>query len=156
MPVFRSALAAVAAGGVLGAEARYGLGLALPAQAGRFPWSTLLVNLTGSLLIGVLMAWLGRQAGPHPLLRLFLGVGILGGYTTYSAFAVDIQRLLLAHRPLTALGYLAATVLGCAAAVWLATAVSSAVGGRPAPDRHRPAEGEPARYRAESGGVAEQ
>jgi CrcB protein len=155
MPVPRSALAAVAAGGVLGAEARYGLTLALPEHAGRFPWSTLLINLTGSLLIGVLMAWLGRQPVPHPLLRLFLGVGILGGYTTFSTFAVDVQRLLLAHRPLAALGYLAATVLGCAAAVWLATAVSSAAGGRPAADRAWPAEGEPARYQAEPGGVAE-
>jgi len=150
MPIPRSALAAVAAGGVLGAEARYGLTLALPGHAGRFPWSTLLINLTGSLLIGVLMAWLGRQAAPHPLLRLFLGVGILGGYTTYSTFAVDVQQLLQAHRPLPALGYLTATVLGCAAAVWLATAVSSAAAGRPVADR---ADGELAE--AEPGGVAE-
>lgn len=145
MPIPRSALAAVAAGGVLGAEARYGLTLALPTHADRFPWSTLLINLTGSLLIGVLMAWLGRQAAPRPLLRLFLGVGILGGYTTYSTFAVDVQQLLRAGRPLAALGYLTATVLGCAAAVWLATVVSSAAGGRPAP--------EPAR--TEPGGVAQ-
>ena len=135
MPIPRSALLAVAAGGVLGAEARHGLTLALPGHAGRFPWSTLSINLTGSLLIGVLMAWLGRQATPRPLLRLFLGVGILGGYTTYSTFAVDVQQLVQAHRPATALGYLAATVLGCAAAVWLATVVSSAVAGRPATGR---------------------
>jgi fluoride exporter len=150
MPIPRSALAAVAAGGLLGAEARYGLTLALPEHAGRFPWSTLLINLTGSLLIGVLMAWLGRQPAPHPLLRLFLGVGILGGYTTYSTFAVDVQQLLRAGRPLTALGYLAATVLGCAVAVWLATVVSSAAAGPPAAGR---AGGELAE--AETGGVAE-
>jgi CrcB protein len=124
MPISRLALAAVSAGGVLGAEARYGLTLALPRHTGQFPWSTLLINLTGSLLIGVLMAWLGRQPVPRPVLRAFLGIGILGGYTTYSTFAVDVQQLLLAHRPLTALGYLAATVLGCAAAVWLATTVT--------------------------------
>ena len=150
MPIPRSALAAVTVGGVLGAEARYGLTLALPVQTGRFPWSTLLINLTGSLLIGVLMAWLGRQATPRPLLRLFLGVGILGGYTTYSTFAVDVQQLLEAGRPLTALGYLAATVLGCAAVVWLATVVSSAAAGRPTPGR---ADDELAQ--AEPGGVAE-
>ncbi|HEU5271401.1 MAG TPA: fluoride efflux transporter CrcB, partial [Jatrophihabitans sp.] len=125
MPATGITLAAVAAGGVLGAEARYGLSVAIPHHAGQFPWSTLLINLTGSLLIGVLMAWLRRQPAPNPLLRPFLGVGVLGGYTTYSSFAVDVQQLLLAHRPLLALGYLAATVLGGAAAVWLAGALAA-------------------------------
>jgi CrcB protein len=148
MPISRLALVAVAAGGVLGAEARYGLSLALPRHAGQFPWSTLLINLTGSLLIGVLMTWLERRAGPHPLLRAFLGIGILGGYTTYSTFALDVQQLLLAHRPLTAVGYLAATVLGCAAAVWLASTVTALAAGRPAPDRIR-------RPEQEARGVAE-
>ena len=129
-------LLAIAAGGIAGAEARYGLTRALPHRTGQFPWSTLLINLTGSLLIGVLMAWLGRQRTPHPLLRPYLGVGVLGGYTTYSAFALDVQQLLHAHRPAVALGYLAATVLGCAAAVWLAAAL---VAGRPMPDRLPPA-----------------
>ncbi|MFL6161990.1 MAG: fluoride efflux transporter FluC [Jatrophihabitantaceae bacterium] len=123
-----SPLVAIAVGGILGAEARYVLTLALPHSRGQFPWSTLLINLTGSLLIGVLMVVLYQLRAPHRLLRPFLGIGLLGGYTTYSAFAVDVQQLLLAHRPLLALGYLTATVLGCAGAVWLAVAVTTAAG----------------------------
>jgi CrcB protein len=132
MPRSGSTLTAVAAGGVLGAEARYGLTVALPYHGGQFPVSTLLINVTGSLLIGLLMAWLEPQRSPHPLLRPFLGVGVLAGYTTYSGFAVDVQQLLLAHRPLVAVGYLAATVLGCATAVWLA---STLVAGSAVPTR---------------------
>jgi len=120
-------LAAVAIGGVLGAEARYAVGLAVPHSGAQFPWSTVLINVTGCLLIGVLMAALQALPRPHRLLRPFLGVGVLGGYTTYSTFATDVHRLLLAHRPLVALGYLLATVLGCAAAVWGGTAVSQRV-----------------------------
>ena len=125
MPLTGSTLTAVAAGGVLGAEARYGLTVALPYRGGQFPVSTLLINVTGSLLIGLLMAWLESQPTPHPLLRPFLGAGVLAGYTTYSGFAVDVQQLMLAHRPLAAVGYLASTVLGCATAVWLASTLTT-------------------------------
>src|SRR5690242_15957588 len=98
MPMTGLTLAAVAIGGVLGAEARYRLTVALPYHAGQFPVSTVLINVTGSLLIGLLMAWLGPRRTPHPLLRPFLGVGVLAGYTTYSGFAVDVQQLMVAHR----------------------------------------------------------
>ena len=118
-------LAVVAVGGVLGAEARYGLSRALPHRPDGFPWATLLVNLSGCLLIGILMAVLSRPPRPHPLARPFLGTGILGGYTTYSTFAIDVQQLVREHRPATAAGYLVATVLGCAVAVWLATALTT-------------------------------
>lgn len=130
MPATGSTLATIAAGGILGAEARYGLSVAIPHGAGGFPWATLLINLTGCLLIGLLMSWLRRQPAPPPLLRPFLSVGVLGGYTTYSTFALDVQQLLLAHRPLLALGYLMATVLGGAVAVTLASTlpVGSAAG----------------------------
>ncbi len=120
-------LAVVAVGGVLGAEARYSLSRALPHRPEDFPWSTLLVNLSGCLLIGILMAVLSRQPRPHPLARPFLGTGILGGYTTYSTFAVDVQQLVRENRPATAAGYLVATVFGCAVAVWLATALTARV-----------------------------
>lgn len=120
-------LAAIAAGGVLGAEARYGLSLALPHSDQQFPWSTLVINLTGCLLIGVLMTVLLSMPSPHRLLRPFLGVGVLGGYTTYSGFAVDAQRLVLEHRPLVAVGYVALTVLACAGAVWLSGTLTATV-----------------------------
>jgi CrcB protein len=58
-------------------------------------------------------------ARPHRLWRPFLGVGVLGGYTTYSTFAVDAVRLLHQHRPGVALGYVVVTFVSCLAAVWL-------------------------------------
>lgn len=121
-------LAAVSAGGVLGAEARYGIGLGLPHGADGFPWSTVLINVTGCLVIGALIVVLLELTSPHRLARPFLGVGVLGGYTTYSTFAVDVERMVLAHRPLLALGYLAVTVTGCAVAVWLSTTATLTAG----------------------------
>jgi CrcB protein len=120
-------IAAVAGGGIIGAEARYGLARALPHAPDAFPWSTLLINVTGCLLIGVLMVVLLELITPHRLVRPFLGVGVLGGYTTYSTFAVDVQQLVLAHRPGIAIGYAVLTVLAGLAAVWLATSVTRAV-----------------------------
>lgn len=114
-------LLAISAGGVAGAEARYAVGLAVPNHAQDFPWSTVLVNTTGCLLIGALMVILLELTSPHRLARPFLGVGVLGGYTTYSTFAVDVQRLVVSHRPLVALAYVTVTVACCAAAVWLST-----------------------------------
>ena len=119
---------AAAAGGVLGAEARYGLSLSVPHQAHQFPWSTVIINVTGCLLIGALMVVLLELTSPHRLVRPFLRVGVLGGYTTYSTFAVDVQRLVLAHRPILALGYVVVTMIACVAAVWLSTAGMQAAG----------------------------
>jgi CrcB protein len=119
---------ATAIGGILGAEARYALGLALPHTAGEFPWSTVVVNATGCLLIGALMVVLLDLTSPHRLARPFLGVGVLGGYTTYSTFAVDVQRLVLAHRPFVALGYIAITIVVCVGAVWLSTTATLVAG----------------------------
>jgi fluoride exporter len=120
-------IAATAAGGIIGAEARYGLARAIPHSPDAFPWSTLLVNVTGCLLIGVLMVVLLELITPHRLLRPFLGVGVLGGFTTYSTFAVDVQQLVLAHRPGIAIAYGVLTVLACIAAVWLAGGLTRAL-----------------------------
>src|SRR3954470_10141194 len=94
-------LGAVACGGALGALARYGLGVAFP----HGPWTILVVNATGCLLIGVLMA-----STEDALPRAFLGTGVLGGYTTFSTYVVDFQRFLSQGRPATALAYLAGTL----------------------------------------------
>ncbi|WP_435205836.1 fluoride efflux transporter FluC [Micromonospora sp. bgisy143] len=117
-------LAAIATGGVLGALARAGLQHLAPHPPTGFPWATFGVNTTGCLLIGVLMATLGHLGGGHPLARPFLGVGILGGFTTFSTYAVDIQQALIAGAPGTALAYLAATLLGALVAVALGDAVT--------------------------------
>jgi CrcB protein len=122
-------LLAIAAGGVLGSEARYGVAVALPHDPHGFPTSTLVVNVVGSVLIGVLMTVLVNLTSPHRLARPFLGVGVLGGFTTLSAFGVDTQRLLAGDAWPTAAVYVVLTVVACLTAVWSAT-VATHVGGR--------------------------
>ncbi|MDT7571721.1 MAG: fluoride exporter [Actinomycetota bacterium] len=96
----------VAAGGALGSLARYGVGIALPHGRGELPVATLLVNVVGALLLGVLVA--GR---PHARwLRPFLGTGVLGGFTTFSAFALETDRL-IDRAPLLAASYVGLSVL---------------------------------------------
>ena len=119
---------ATAAGGILGAEARYGVGLAVPHGGAQFPWATVIINATGCALLGVVMALLPQLTSPHRLVRPFVGVGVLGGYTTYSSFAVDAERLVLAHRALIALGYVAATLVSCGLAVFLAATATREIG----------------------------
>lgn len=105
------ALAAVAAGGAIGSVLRWSASLTWPG-----PVSTFLVNVLGCLAIGVLMCVITELVEPHRLLRPFLGVGVLGGFTTFSTYVTDALRLALVE-PLTALGYLMATVLCCLLAV---------------------------------------
>ncbi|MGV9329878.1 fluoride efflux transporter FluC [Streptosporangium sandarakinum] len=110
-------LAFVAAGGAAGATARYGAGLLWPTADGSFPWTTLGVNAVGCLLIGVLMAVLAAAPAAPAWVRPFLGTGVLGGFTTFSTFSVDIQGLLIGGRPGVALAYLAATPVAALIAV---------------------------------------
>lgn len=90
----------VAAGGAVGALLRYQLGRAItnwigPNVAAGFPWATLAVNLIGSFAMGVLAGWLARHgSGSGEQLRLLLGVGLLGGFTTFSAFSLEIMLLI--------------------------------------------------------------
>jgi fluoride exporter len=116
-----------ALGGALGALARWGVATALPATPRGWPWATLLVNLTGCLLIGVLLAVLSSRFPTSTLLRPFLAVGILGGYTTFSTFAVDVVVLGESGAWLTATGYLFASVLGGIGCVVLGLAGARAV-----------------------------
>jgi CrcB protein len=117
-------LAAIALGGIAGAEARYGISNALPYRGPQFPWATLITNASGCLLIGVLMSVLLARSHPHRLVRPFLSVGVLGGYTTFSTFAVDAERLVRADRPLAALGYVVASLVLCLLAVAVASALT--------------------------------
>lgn len=75
------------------------------------PWPTFAVNATGCFFIGVLMATLSGIARPHPLLRPFLGIGLLGGFTTFSTYAVQVDTLLREGQAVVALGYLVGTAL---------------------------------------------
>lgn len=104
LDVDRAALAAVTAGGALGALTRYGIASAWPYTPGGFPWSTWLINVTGCFLIGVLHTRVRRR-----LPRLLLGTGFLGGYTTFSTAIVEVSQ--------AGLIYLAATLIGAVLAV---------------------------------------
>jgi CrcB protein len=115
-----------ALGGALGALARWGVSEALPASPGTWPWATLLVNLTGCFLLGVLLAVLASRSPEPAWARPFVAVGVLGGYTTYSTFAVDVVGMVENGAIGTALGYVLASVLGGVAAV----AAGSGAGGR--------------------------
>jgi fluoride exporter len=84
----------VGLGGAAGAVARYGVSLAFGARSDAWPWATFLINVLGSLLIGVLAGWLStRDAAGEPW-RLLLGVGVLGGFTTFSAYSLETLRLI--------------------------------------------------------------
>jgi len=117
-------LGVISAGGALGAMARYGLATAWPHQPGQFPWATFVTNATGCLLIGVLMVLITEVWAAHRLVRPFLGVGILGGYTTFSTYAVDVQQLVAAGAARTGLAYLVGTVAAALAAVYLGVALT--------------------------------
>lgn len=119
-------LLVIAVGGIVGAEARYGLAQLIPHTDAAWPWATLVTNSVGSLLLGVLMVLLGAAAAPHRFIRPFVGVGVLGGFTTFSTYAVDAYRLLLAHRPFVAMAYVGATLLACLIGVAAAQPVTRA------------------------------
>ncbi|MEU7698674.1 CrcB family protein [Streptomyces sp. NPDC039028] len=122
----------VAAGGALGASARYGAELLAPTPEGAFPWTTLTVNVAGCAVLGVLMVLLTERptewssAPPHPLLRPFLGTGFCGGFTTFSTYALQTERLLDGGDPTRGLLYLGGTLATALAAVWAAVAVTRA------------------------------
>lgn len=109
-------LAAIALGGGLGGLARYGLSAVVPG-----PWGFLLINVLGSALIGVLMVLVPRL---HPLARPFLGVGVLGGFTTFSAYALDA-----AHMGASAFPYLFGTLFLALGATFAAMAATRKVFG---------------------------
>lgn len=105
----------VAAGGALGAVARYLAGFLLKTASG-FPWATMSVNIVGSLLMGLVIGWLSSQSAGYETLRLFLAVGILGGFTTFSAFSMDLFTL-MEKRDIAAMAlYLGGSLLGGLAA----------------------------------------
>lgn len=104
--------AVIAVGGVLGSWMRWRLSVWFPVAAGTFPTTTLAINLVGSALIGaVLTLFLDRQPS-RPLVHSFLGTGVLGAFTTFSTFTVESAELVRESKPLTALVYVVASVVG--------------------------------------------
>ena len=119
----------VGLGGFLGANARYALGAWIVQRAGpAFPWHTLLINVTGSLTIGVILTLLTERLVADPAWRLFLVVGFLGGYTTFSSYTFEGLELLREGEWPAALWYaLGSNLLGLAA-TYLGMLLARAIG----------------------------
>lgn len=81
-------------GGAIGAAARYGVNITTPKLIGHgFPWATMIVNVSGSFVMGLLIAWMALAWNTSQEMRVFLTTGILGGFTTFSAFSLDFATL---------------------------------------------------------------
>lgn len=122
----------VAAGGALGAMARYAAGLAATRMfgAGSWPWGTFAANVVGGLLIGLVTGWLAyRGAVQSEAIRLFVVVGVLGGFTTFSAFSLEVVSLLERREMATATLYVLASVFLSVVAVFVGLTIMRKVFG---------------------------
>lgn len=116
-------LSLVMLGGALGAAARYLVGMAMLGWLGsNYPWGTLAVNLIGGFAMGMLVGMLARITSGEQA-RLFLAVGVLGGFTTFSAFSLELVTMLERGAMLTALGYALASVIGAVLALFAGLAM---------------------------------
>ncbi len=111
-------------GGGLGAALRHGINIGTPRLLGSgFPWSTFLINVTGSLVMGLLAGWLAFKGDASQSWRLFLTTGILGGYTTFSTFSLDVAVLYergdIALAAAYGIGSVVLSVAGLFAGLWL-------------------------------------
>lgn len=120
----------VALGGAIGASLRHLTGQFMMRLAGpNFPYGTITVNIVGSFVMGLFVAWLSRRAGgTSSELRLFFATGLLGGFTTFSAFSLDVATLWERGAEMTAAIYLLASVILSVAALfaglWLARSLA--------------------------------
>ena len=134
-PIPRSGVAVVGVGGVVGTALRYQLGVWFPQAVDGWPVTTFLINTTGALLLGLLLEALVRLGPESPWrrwIRLGLGTGMLGSFTTYSTLAVDADLLLRAHQWWAAASYLVGTVLAGLAAAAAGIALGARVRGKAA------------------------
>jgi len=116
---------AVAVGGALGSVMRYGLSNWVHSFVGRgFPYGTLAVNVLGCLAMGVLFVLLVERTGESALWRAGLMVGVLGGFTTFSAFSIETFNLIEQGAMAKALGNMAASLMLCLGATWLGVIVA--------------------------------
>ena len=119
-------LALVAVGGALGAISRYAVGTAVPHAGAGWPWATFCVNVTASLAIGVLAGWAYWRHTAH-WVRPLLMTGFLGGFSTYSTFAVDTITMAEAGSGGLAAAYVVVTLVVCVLAVGLGTVVAQGI-----------------------------
>ncbi|MEZ0092890.1 CrcB family protein [Streptacidiphilus sp. EB129] len=120
-------LGVIALGGGLGSVARYGLARLWPTPAGTFPWATFTTNVSGSLALGALMVYVLEVWPPSRYRRPFLGVGILGGFTTFSTSMLETRGLLAARQFSLADSYALGSLVAGLAAVWTGVALARLV-----------------------------
>lgn len=108
-------IASIGVGGAIGTLARYGIAVAFPVTPRQIPWSTLGINLSGSFLLGIVLFIVVKRSS-NRFVRPFLVIGVLGGFTTFSTFAVEIVQL-IRTRPWIALIYLLISIVGGAFSV---------------------------------------
>ncbi|WP_252260127.1 fluoride efflux transporter CrcB [Erythrobacter aurantius] len=107
----------VASGAAVGGLARYHIGRGINytfVQGSTFPWATLVINVVGSLLMGVLLGWLARSSGAPQFkesMQLLIGVGLLGGFTTFSAFSAEMVTMIYRGQMLASVLYGSASVI---------------------------------------------
>jgi len=118
---------ALGCGGAVGAIARYAVFLAIPVPTGRFPWSTFIINISGSAVLGFILVLLIEQFPRGRLARPVIGTGVIGAYTTFSTFMVDAVLLVRTGHVGTAAAYVVASALIGLLAVWLGMTIARAV-----------------------------
>jgi CrcB protein len=109
----------IALGGAIGSLLRYQAGVIWPTSAGTFPTTTLVINVAGCLVIGAFLTGVTELWDSHRLVRPFFGTGVLGGFTTFSTYCLDIVNLIRLGHPVPAVCYLFLTVIGAMLAVAL-------------------------------------
>jgi CrcB protein len=121
LPLDRQELAAIFAGGFIGAILRAALSQSLTTPSGQWPWATFIVNMLGAALLGYLVTRLQERLPPSLYRRAFLGTGICGALTTFSTVMVELAKMLERSQLLLAGTYAAASLAGGFAAVFLTT-----------------------------------
>jgi len=115
----RTIVIVIAVGAMPGAAARYGISRAVASAPDGFPWATFWTNVSGSLVLGALVAWLVARFPADRYVRPFAGIGFLGAYTTFSTFSVEADLLVKDGHALTAGLYVVASLVVGVAAAWV-------------------------------------
>jgi CrcB protein len=121
MGAHMGAWVAVAVGGAIGSVGRFWLTIVMTGLTGpRFPWGTLLINVLGSMVIGLVagLTLTPARVGMHPDIRIFLMTGVCGGFTTFSAFSLQTLELMQSGDVVPALGYAVGSVVLCVLATY--------------------------------------
>lgn len=126
LPPLRNTLL-VAAGGAVGALARAGLGVVLPAAEVGWPWPTFVANLSGAVLLGFLLSVLGHVTTPRWWIRPLVATGVIGGYTTFSTLSVETLELAIGARWSLALAYAVLSAIGGLVAAWTGSTAAVAL-----------------------------